>query len=110
MKSKENTSYLKRFMALGFLITVGLFAQLYTTNNIRKLTKIKADLENTLLLEKDKMEDDLVEIQKLSSEERIRKIAIEKLGLIKAEKPFEKIFINNFRSKKIVQIVEEKYD
>lgn len=110
MSSEEKKSNLRRFILFILLIAVGLFAQLYTANSIRSLTKIKRDLENTLLLEKDRMEDEVVELQKLQSEERIRKYAKENLGLIKAEKPFEKIFINNYRAKKIVQIVEKKYD
>ncbi len=107
---KNEKSYLKRFILFAILITGGLFTQLYFSNSIRMLTKNKNVLENDLLLAKDRLEDKLVEIQKLISKERISRLANKNLGLVKAAKPFEKIYINHSRAKKIVQIVEKKYD
>ncbi len=106
----KSASTLRRFIFLAVLITGGLFAQLFLSNNIRVLSRQKSLLESELLLVKDRLEDKLVQIQKLTSEERISKIAEERLGLVKAEKPFEKIYINNRRARKINQIVEDKYD
>lgn len=107
---KKDQSNLRRFMMLVLLVTSGLIIQLYFSANVKMLSSEKNRLETELLHLKDRMEDRVVEVQKLSSKERISNLAHTKIGMIKAPKPFEKIYLNHLRTKKIVQLVEKKYD
>lgn len=59
---------------------------------------------------KDKIESLLVEVQKLSSEDRIVKIAQDSLGLIRSSEDFDKIAIEEYQLKQIEKIINSKYD
>jgi cell division protein FtsL len=105
---KKNSTVKKFVYAIVVVLTV-LFLQLWFTAKIRELGKKAEILNAKLAREQDVLASKLVELQKLSSEENIVKRA-EKLGLVRSPKPFEKIFVNENRIKRLEKLVNSKYE
>jgi hypothetical protein len=57
-----------------------------------------------------KLSANLVEVQKLSSKERIIKIAEERLSLINPSGPFEVLKVNGDSIEKLSELLREEYE
>ncbi len=106
----NNDLMLKRFLIVVALVIATLFGHLLLTSKIRILNK-EAEILNTKLAHmQDELDSRIVLLQKLSSEERIVKIAKERLGLVRPTKMFKKIIVNENRIKRLEKIVNSKYE
>ncbi len=75
-------------------MAVALFSYVFLVEQIKTLKKEKVNKEDFLLERNNKLSASLVEVQKLSSKERIAKIAEERLGLVNPSGPFEVLRVN----------------
>ncbi len=82
----------------------------FIKKEIKILTKIIADTELELKVEKGKIEEVSVDIQKYSSEGRIVSFAKDSLNLIRTDKAFDTIRVDENQILKIEQLVNSKYD
>jgi len=110
MSRKDKYVNIKRWFAFFLIAFSALAVRLYSISQIKMMTKEEDLLIQRINETRDRIDDYLVKIQKLSSEERIVKIAREKLGLVKPLKPMEKIEINLSLINRIKKIVNEKYE
>ena len=107
---KRKNSFSKHLIIIAGLTAFFLFSYIYILEEVKANSRMKIRKEEELIGKKDKLEAKLVEVQQLSSEERIVKIAEESLGLIRSLKPFEIISINENQVKQIKKIVDKKYE
>ncbi len=77
MKNK----FLIKSILLFVFVAVVLSVYIVSSLEIRKLTKQKVTMEDSLKLVSEKINERMIEIQKLSSENRIVKIAVDSLKL-----------------------------
>ena len=108
--SIKKNSFSKNIMAMTLLTAVLLFGYIYTLEKVKSLSMEKIRKEEELIGKREQLEAQLVEIQQLSSEERIVDIAVDSIGLIRSLKPFETIPVNSMRVKQIKEIIERKYE
>ena len=100
----------KKFLLVIMLVLGTLFGHLILTAKIKVLNKQAEILNARLARTQDELDAKIVLLQKLSSEERIVKIARQKLGLVRANKPFEKIYVNENKIKRLEKLVKAKYE
>jgi cell division protein FtsL len=93
-------------VVLFFLILVYVSLRI----ECQRLTKVKYDAEKTLEAKKNQNVSLIAQVQFLSSEERITKIASDELGMIKAGIPKEVIIINKNKVEEISEKLKDKYD
>ncbi len=103
-------SFIEKFLVLLVIITGFLFAHLFLASKIKILNKQFEELNAELAKEQDVMDAEIVALQKLSSEERIVKIAREKLGLVRSTTMFKKIFVSESKIQRLKKIVDAKYE
>ncbi|MFC2134517.1 hypothetical protein ACFLTH_07865 [Bacteroidota bacterium] len=108
MKSKN--SFSKHLIVIAGLTAFSLFSYIYILEEVKAHSRIRIRKEEELVGKRDKLEAKLVEVQQLSSEERIVKIAEDSLGLIRSLKPFEVISVNESQVKQIKEIVDKNYE
>ncbi len=106
----NTNSIFREFLLAVFLVIAALIGHLFLTSKIKVLNKQAEILNAELARKQDVLDAKIVLQQKLSSEERIVKIAREKLGLVRSSKMFEKIWVNENRIKRLEKIVNSKYE
>ena len=87
-----------------------MLAGVFVKKEIKTLTKTIADRELNLKVGKGRIEELTVDIQKYSSEGRIVLFAKDSLNLIRTDKPFDTISVDENQILKIEQLVNSKYD
>ncbi len=87
-----------------------MFAYVFSISEIKRLNREKV-LKQEILAEKiNKVEMYSVEVQKLTSESRIVKLALDSLLLVRPNKNIEKIEVPKNQILQIEKLVKEKYD
>lgn len=107
---KTKNSFSKHLIVIAGLTAFFLFSYIYILEEVKAHSRKKIRIEEELVGKKDKLEEKLVEVQQLSSEERIVKIAEDSLGLIRSLKPYEIISVNKNQINQIKKIVDKKYE
>ena len=107
---KGDGSFAKNLVILTVIIVVLLFSYVYLLEEVRAYSKNKIRKEEELLGKKDELEARLVEVQKLSDEERIVKIAEDSLTMVRSLKPFEIIPVSKNQIRQIEDIISKKYE
>ena len=102
--------FTKKLFLLAGTFAVLLLLQVFTFAEVRSLMHEKMELEKIRIERYNKLERNTVEVQKLSTEERIFKIATDSLNLRKAGRPYPIIEINKYEVEQITKIVESKYE
>ena len=82
----------------------------FVKKEIKNLTKTIGDSELSLKVEKGKIDELAVNIQKYSSEGRIVSFAKDSLNIIRTNQPFDTIDVDENKILKIEQLVNSKYD
>jgi len=82
----------------------------FVKKEIKNLTKTIDEAELSLKVEKGKIDELAVNIQKYSAEERIVSFAKDSLNLIRTDQPFDTIDVDENKILKIEQLVNSKYD
>ncbi|HET56512.1 MAG TPA: hypothetical protein ENN33_15045 [Ignavibacteria bacterium] len=107
--SKSN--FLKNLIFLSALVCLWIFPHLFLSSEIRLLKREEQNLQSKLKVINDKIERIIAqELRTLQSEERIVRLGIDSLGLVRALKPFDEIVIDANRIKQIEKIVNRNYD
>lgn len=107
---KKKNSFLPMLL-MTLLVLIGtIFIYLFSVNEIKAMNKEKNSLVEKITERTNRLGSRIVEVQKLSSEIRIVKIAKEKLGLIRSTKKYEIIKIDNDQIDQVNRIVNSKYD
>lgn len=107
--SKSN--FLKNLIFLSALVCLWIFPHLFLSSEIRLLKREEQNLQSKLKVVNDKIERIIAqELRTLQSEERIVRLGIDSLGLVRSLKPFDEIVIDANRIKQIKKIVNKNYD
>jgi cell division protein FtsL len=107
---KKKNSFLPMLLMTLLVLIGSIFIYLFSVNEIKAMNKEKNSLVEKLTDRTNRLGSRIVEVQKLSSEIRIVKIAKEKLGLIRSTKKYEIIEIDNDQINQVNRIVNSKYE
>jgi len=107
---KKKNSFLPMLLMTLIVLIISIFVYLFSVNEIKAMNKEKNTLVEKLTERTNKLETRTVEVQKLSFESRIVKIAKEKLGLIRSTKQYRIIYIDNDQINQVNRIVNSKYE
>jgi hypothetical protein len=103
-------SSIRSFIILIIIAAVILFVYVASVTEIKSMNKEKI-IKLELLNEKmNRLETKLVDVQKLTSEERIVKFAQDTLGLIRPTENLDSIIISKDQADQIEKMLKEKYD
>ncbi|MFC2083881.1 hypothetical protein ACFLS9_02390 [Bacteroidota bacterium] len=108
--SKRNSKNIFLVVYIFVLIVFASFVHLILVNEIKSLRRQKASLEIKSNERINLVETNIVEVQKLSSEDRIVKIATDELGLEKYSESYEVMYINLEEIKQIEKNILSKYE
>ena len=107
---KKKNSFIAMLLSTLIVLIFSIFIYLFSVNEIKAMNKEKNSLVEKLTERTNRLGSRIVEVQKLSSEIRIVKIAKEKLGLIRSTKKYEIIKIDNDQIDQVNRIVNSKYE
>lgn len=105
-----NRSSLKNFILVVAAVALVLFTYVVVLTEIKRFNREKITRQEMLNEKLNRIEMKMVEIQKLTAEDRIVKIAQDSLGLIRPEENLEIITVSKEQIKQIEKIINEKYD
>lgn len=103
-------SSLKNFIAVVVAVAVLLFTYVVTLTEIKRFNKEKIYKQQVLNERRNKIEAKVVEIQKLTSEDRIVKYAQDSLDMIRPNDNLDVIRISKEQIKQMEKLVNNKYD
>ena len=109
MKDKNQIS-IKHIIPFFLITAFFLIANVMLRKEIKFLTKYSNDKAKFLGIQNEKIEDLNIQVQKLSSEERIVDMAQTSLGLVRPAKELEVIPIVHGQIKQLENIVNGKYE
>lgn len=94
------------------IVSIALVVLLYVfiISEIKRINREKITKQEILKDKKNRVEMYSVEIQKLSTESRIEKIAQDSLGLIKPKNNIEILQVPKNQIDQIEKLIKEKYD
>lgn len=107
---KKKNTFLQILLLTLVVLIFSIFIYLFSVNEIKAMNKEKNSLVETLTERTNKLGTRIVEVQRLSSENRIVKIAKEELGLIRSTKQYEIIYIDSDQINQVNRIVNSKYE
>lgn len=103
-------SFSKYFVISVAFSLVFIFSYMFLLSENKRFAKAKLEKQNILSQKQSDLNDVLVELQKLSSEDRIVQYATEQLGLIRQIKKIDVIPINKKQIIQINKLVKRKYE
>lgn len=108
--NKKKTSFVKNlvFGTLAAAIILSLYVFIHEENRV--MLKDKIAREELLHQKRNKLKEKQVEVQKLTSEERIIKLASEKLGMTRTHEVVDTLFINKDLVNQTEKIIAGKYE
>ncbi len=101
---------LKSFIGITVAIASLLFLYVAVITEIKNMNKDKINKIEKLNEKMNQIELSNVEVQRLTSEERIVKLAQDTLGLIRPKENLEVLHVSKEQIKQIEKLVNEKYD
>lgn len=101
---------LKSFIMLTVAVAFLLFMYVAVITEIKNMNKDKINKIEKLNEKMNQVELENVEIQRLTAEERIVKIAQDSLGLIRPKENLEVLQVSKEQIEQIKKLVNEKYD
>ena len=107
-KSKISLGRILLNVIVPIVVSVFIYLVLHTEN--RYLLKEVDLLDQELGAIQNKLETKIAEVQKLQSEDRIVKLAEERLGMVRIEQPLEQLFVCHEKINRIKKIVNSKYE
>lgn len=110
MNMKKNKSFIGTLSFFLSVLVGSLFVYLFTLNEIKLLNKEKDNLESLLSQKINKKEMLIVELQRISSEDRIVKIASESIGLVRSQEVYKTIYLDEKQVQRVTNIVNGKYE
>lgn len=107
---KKKKSSLKNFIIIVLSAAAILFAYVATLTEIKNLNKEHLNKKEILNERHNRIESKMVEIQKLTAEDRIVKIASDSLNMIRPKDNLESIKVSKDQINQIEKLVNKKYD
>lgn len=104
------TTSLRIFIVLIVLAALTVFIYVAIVNEIKNLNKEKLNKSEILISKQNRIESLNVEIQKLTSEDRIVKYAIDSLKMNRPKEILESIIVSKEQINQIKKLLKEKYD
>lgn len=104
------TTSLKIFIVIIVLAALTVFIYVAIVNEIKNLNKEKLNKSEILISKQNRIEALNVEIQKLTSEDRIVKYAIDSLKMNRPKEILESIIVSKEQINQIEKLLKEKYD
>ncbi len=101
---------LKGFIGITIAIASLLFLYVAVITEIKNMNKDKINKIEKLNEKMNQIELSNVEIQRLTAEERIVKLAQDTLGLIRPKENLEVLHVSKVQINQIEKLVNEKYD
>ncbi|GJQ62221.1 MAG: hypothetical protein SCALA702_12740 [Melioribacteraceae bacterium] len=93
------------------IMAILFFVKVFVANEIQHLTKVKTNLADSLNAVNGKIKSlTFNEYQKLTAKERIVAFASDSLNMMRADKPYKVLYIDEKYLKQITKIVNSKYD
>ncbi len=109
MKKKKNSFFRFLFIAAAFTGAV-LLIYVFFNEGVKNRKKEKAIAEDILRKKINQLELTKIRLQKVSSRERISKIASDSLGLMTPVEDIKRIYINKFQLEQIKREINSRYD
>ncbi|NOX67023.1 MAG: hypothetical protein GXO85_14820 [Chlorobi bacterium] len=109
-KSKSRVSLGRILLNVVVPIVGSVFIYLVLHTENRYLLKEVDLLDQELGAIQNRLETKVAEVQKLQSEDRIVKLASERLGMVRIEQPLEQLFVSQEKINRIKKIVKSKYE
>ncbi len=103
-------SSLKNFITIVAAVSFILLSYVMVRSEIKRITREKIMKHDMLNGRLNRIESKLVEIQKLTAEDRIVKMAKDSLGLIRPEENLEIITISKNQTVQIEKLLKKKYE
>lgn len=103
-------SSLKNFIVIVATVALILLSYVVVRSEIKRIARDKITKQEMLNERLNRIETMMVEIQKLTAEDRIVKIAVDSLGLIRPVENLELISVSKDQIKQIEKLLNEKYD
>ena len=111
MKNTKNEfSIFKILFFIVFPIVIVIFGYLFLQTEIKFLEKEIYQKEKKLEIVQNQLETKLVNVQKLSAEDRIVEIAKLKYGMVRINNIVENITVTQLKIDQITKIVDSKYE
>jgi len=104
------TTPLRIFIVIIVLAALTVFIYVAIVNEIKNLNKEKLNKSEILISKQNRIEALNVEIQKLTSEDRIVKYAIDSLKMNRPKEILESIIVSKEQINQIEKLLKEKYD
>ncbi len=101
---------LSRFIYVVVVFAFFLFSYVVMLSEIKRINRDKISRQEALNERINRVESQMVEIQKLTSENRIVKFAHDSLGLIRPNENLETITVSKEQLNQIQKLINEKYD
>ncbi|MGK9477415.1 hypothetical protein [Melioribacter sp. OK-6-Me] len=99
-----------RFLFIVFALAFLIFLHVATVNEIKNMKREKINKTELLNEKLNSIEMSTVEIQKLTSEEKIIKIAKDSLGMQGPIENLKTIHVDKYQIEQLEKILQEKYD
>ena len=110
-KKGKNRGFIKTLLFYFISPTVAIvFIHLILQTEIKFLYKEIDKREIELEVLQSKLETEMVEVQKLTAEDRIVEIAKDRLGMVRIKNSVENIYLSNLKINQIKRIVDSKYE
>jgi len=108
--TKNEFSIFKILFFIVFPIVIVIFGYLFLQTEIKFLEKEIYQKEKKLEIVQNQLETKLVNVQKLSAEDRIVEIAKLKYGMVRINNIVENITVTQLKIDQITKIVDSKYE
>mgnify|MGYP001237906302 CR=1 FL=1 len=112
-KTKRNNSNVSITSIVFYVlmpVVGGIFLFLFLQTEIKFLYKDIYQKEKAIEILQNQLETKLVEVQKLSAEDRIVELAKSRLGMVRINSTVENIFVNRLKIEQVQKIVDSKYE
>ena len=101
---------LRSFISIAIAIASLLFIYVAVITEIKNMNRDKINKMEKLNDQKNRIEMEMVEIQKLTAEDRIVKFAQDSLGMIRPKENLDSLIVSKDQINQIEKLVNEKYD
>jgi len=108
--TKNEFSIFKILFFIVFPIVIVIFGYLFLQTEIKFLEKEIYQKEKKLEIVQNQLETKLVNVQKLSAEDRIVELAKLKYGMVRINNIVENITVTQLKIDQITKIVDSKYE
>ncbi len=110
MSSKRKNNFVRNLLVVAAIAAVMLLAYVILLQEVKEMNKEKVERQDLLHEKNNKIREKFVEIQKLSSEERIVEIAENKLKMVRAENNNDVLHVSETQILQIERIIDRKYE